>query len=148
MHWEWFSGGYAAALIPLLGPPFPSDAYFVFRDGFPSWVECPMGWWLSHGPKVVRRYPVVGVTLADRVPEQSGELVRVAKGQFGWWASRFGSLDEPEDLPEMIWLQLAGGKNFRRWKFYPTHDAANSALLDAAVRWARETEPAILEVTA
>lgn len=44
------------------------------RWGSLRWVFCPLDWWIDHGPYLVRRHPVLAVSISDAVRHSGGHL--------------------------------------------------------------------------
>ena len=42
---------------------FPAGSSGVFERGYAHYIECPLSWWLDHGPAVCRRHPVCKVRI-------------------------------------------------------------------------------------
>ena len=42
---------------------FPAGSRSEFERGYAHYIECPLSWWLDHGPAVCRRHPVCKVRI-------------------------------------------------------------------------------------
>jgi len=120
---------------------------FVVRRGFVDEIRLPLRAFLAHAPTIFAAHPVTGVVLGDREPAQHTIAHPDGPpGNFGWWADPDddrGVLDDhPEELPRDVWSLLIGYRPHRgtatHWKWFPTRDAALSALSLACVAHGRQ----------
>lgn len=151
---------------------WPQGVRITVRRGFVSEVRCTLAGWCGRsnfaevtsvsgfslppvefrttgiGPQIVRRHPVTKVVLTDREPHEG-----VSK--FLMWSQ--GISERPHAIPLPVWNLLSayavGSSTITR--FYPTREAAISALSAALVAWAKSqphpasihTSPVSVDVT-
>jgi uncharacterized protein (TIGR02996 family) len=108
----------------------PGDRVTVreWRRGFARSVALACADWLAHGPALVRRQPVEAVRLSDREPR------RVDQGP--WAGEWFYVL---RDIPGALWGALASVDMPRVFAYFPGREAAEAALSEVCLSWARST---------
>lgn len=120
---------------------------FRFRRGFLAEVRPTAADWLEHGPWAVRNWPLERVELIGKRPYAVPDA---DEALFGWRHDLAGIRADPPGpaptLDKRLWSALAGGDVGSRtpnWKDYPSEAAAEDALSDACLAWARSAPPAL-----
>lgn len=131
LHWRAGGGryprGFADWVRRTLPRPAAARAELRFRYGTLDAVQCGLGWWREHGPRLVRRHPLRAVTPVGRRPHEF-------QGHAYWYG---GGGDEtiPYYLPyEVFSLMPPSGPNGRR---FANANSAWIAVSDALLSWAR-----------
>ncbi len=143
----WFPPPLVACLSPAgthFRVPTPGMVGAHVTRGFAGHIACTLADWLSVGPAVVRSHPVTSVVLTDREPDDNG-------GAAVWWFSDATGRSDGTSafVRDPIFYLLAGhAAGFRNSRYYPTREAALSALSAALIAWAKsQPHPARLSAT-
>lgn len=80
----------------LVGFPRPADVV-VSSDGLVFATECPLAWWLAHGPDLCRRHPVREVAITG-----VGPLRRPAFSRWSWGREMAADARLPPALPAVL----------------------------------------------
>ncbi len=111
------------------GKPLDHSTYVLSR-GFVEQVDCPIDWWISHGPALVRWHPVQRVELTDRQPWY--------RGVHAWLVQSPLIHDADTIIPIEVFnnLGLVGTVPTSTW--YATREDAETARSNALIAWALE----------
>lgn len=64
--WDWtWSGGVSTRTDDPVTVRMRSGETMDYTRGFVDSVRCPLAWWITHGPEIVRRHPVEDINITD-----------------------------------------------------------------------------------
>lgn len=130
-HWCNLGQMLGSWAVPLIDHDPASPGQARYRRGFVASVSLTLADFMTHAKAIFGAAPVEEVRLTDRRPA----LWQPGAGWFGTDALRVGG----EHLPLAIYCHLPGVDLARdnRWHWWPTVDAAHSALSRACVAYGR-----------
>jgi len=142
-----------AEWVPSLRDALPWDmGGWTWHRGFVTEIACTCQEWLRHGPQWVREYPLTEVKLLDKEPSQAVESDFVKGPRWHWWQE--GERRRYPNVAAMrtalwttpAWLLPASLRQAmpiaERQLGWDTAEAAQKALSDACLKWAKEERTA------
>lgn len=115
------------------------EKWALLRRGFIERFACTMNYWLEHGPKLIREYPIQFVMITNK--STWGFLI----GKFTWFGDG-NTVMARDALPEIIYDLLEGytikDDNYGS-KDYRTEEEACAAFSTACLKWAKRQKDKI-----
>lgn len=116
----------------------------IIRRGFVAEVRQSCQDWLTHGPALVRRQPIERVVMTDKTPGRMwGHDGGNESNYRRWWDALHSDTNRQMDadvLPGCLFRYIVFP--FKSGYHFPTKSSALDALSEAALLWAKQTEPA------
>lgn len=121
-----------------------------FVRGMIGGITCLWDWWTDNGVACVEEWPIESLQFEDKSPSRYPAEERLdygMPGSYGWFRGlRSGRLQERLSIPCAVWDKMVEQSECDingRWADFPSEEAANTALGEVMLGWARKEYPKI-----